>query len=126
MKMTVSTIILLIIIGLVAGLLSGLIGIGGGVVMVPLFILLLSLNQYNAQGLSLAVMLPPVTSLAVYNYYKSGGEVVSWKLILIVSAMFVIGGYFGSKIALYTNQNLLKKIFGFIMLIIAFKFIFSK
>ncbi len=126
MKMTISTIILLIIIGLIAGLLSGLIGIGGGVIMVPLFILLLGLNQYNSQGLSLAVMLPPVTSLAVYNYYKAGGEIINWKIILVVSAMFVIGGYFGSKIALHINQNLLKKIFGFIMLVIAIKFIFSK
>lgn len=126
MTITITTIITLVIIGLIAGMLSGLIGIGGGVVMVPLFVLLLGLSQYNAQGLSLAVMLPPVTFLAVYNYHKAGGEYIDWRIALTVSAMFVIGGYLGSKIALHTDQNILKKIFGFIMLIIAFKFIFSK
>ena len=65
--MTLSTIIILIIIGLIAGMLSGLIGIGGGVIMVPLFVFLLGMSQHNAQGMSLAVMLPPVTFLAVYK-----------------------------------------------------------
>ena len=73
MKMTITTIITLIIIGLAAGILSGLVGVGGGIIMVPLFILFLGLSQHNAQGLSLAVMLPPVTFLAVYNYHKAGG-----------------------------------------------------
>ena len=125
-KMTITTIILLAIIGLMAGMLSGLIGIGGGVVMVPLFVLLIGMNQYNAQGLSLAVMLPPVTFLSVYNYHKAGGEYIDWKIALMLSLMMLIGGFIGSKIALNTSQYLLKKIFGFIMLIIAFKFIFSK
>jgi uncharacterized membrane protein YfcA len=109
-----------------AGMLSGLIGIGGGVVMVPLFILLIGLNQYDAQGLSLAVMLPPVTFLSVYNYHKSGGELINWKIVLLLSTMMLIGGFIGSKIALHTNQYILKKIFGVIMLIIAIKFIFFK
>ena len=61
MKMTITTIITLIIIGLLAGILSGLVGVGGGIIMVPLFVIFLGLTQHNAQGLSLAVMLPPVT-----------------------------------------------------------------
>lgn len=121
--MTLSTLLLLIIIGILAGILSGLVGVGGGIIMVPLFVLVLGLTQHNAQGLSLAVMLPPVTFLAVYNYHKAGGG-IDWRAALIVSVLFVIGGYFGSKLALQIDQRILKKIFGFMMLIVAIKLMF--
>lgn len=125
--MTLTTILILILIGLLAGILSGLVGVGGGIIMVPLFILFLGLNQYNAQGLSLAVMLPPVTFLAVYNYHTAGeGSNIDWKIALIVSVLFIIGGFLGSKIALQIDQRMLKKIFGAMMLIVAIKLIFSK
>ena len=123
--MTVSTVIILIIIGLSAGILSGLVGVGGGIIMVPLFVLFLGLTQQNAQGLSLAVMLPPVTFLAVYNYQKAGGG-IDWRVALTVSLLFVIGGFIGSKIALQIDQRMLRKVFGFLMLIVAIKFIFTK
>lgn len=121
--MTLSTLLTLVLIGILAGILSGLVGVGGGIIMVPLFIIFLGLTQHNAQGLSLAVMLPPVTFLAVYNYHKAGGG-IDWKAALIVSVLFVIGGYFGSKIALQIDQRILKKIFGFVMLIVAIKLMF--
>lgn len=124
--MTVGTVITLIIIGLAAGILSGLVGVGGGIIMVPLFILFLGLSQHNAQGLSLAVMLPPVTFLAVYNYHKAGGGTIDWRVALIVSTLFIVGGFLGSKIALQIDQRMLRKIFGVMMLIVAIKLIFSK
>lgn len=124
--MTISTIITLIIIGLLAGILSGLVGVGGGIIMVPLFIFFLGLSQHNAQGLSLAVMLPPVTFLAVYNYHKAGGGSIDWRVALIVAVLFIIGGFIGSKIAIQIDQRFLKKIFGFVMLIVAIKLIFTK
>lgn len=124
--MTISTVITLIIIGLLAGILSGLVGVGGGIIMVPLFVLLLGLTQHNAQGLSLAVMLPPVTFLAVYNYHRAGGGSIDWRVALIVSSLFIIGGFLGSKIALQFDQRMLKRIFGIVMLIVALKLIFTK
>lgn len=127
MKMTITTIIILIIIGLLAGVLSGLVGIGGGIIMVPLFVFFLGLTQHNAQGLSLAVMLPPVTFLAVYNYHIAGdGGNIDWKVALIVATLFIIGGFLGSKLSLQIDQRILKKIFGFFMLIVAIKLIFTK
>ena len=127
MKMTLSAIIILVIIGLLAGILSGLVGIGGGIIMVPLFIFFLGLNQHNAQGLSLAVMLPPVTFLAVYNYHTAGdGGNIDWKVAILVSTLFIIGGFLGSKLALQIDQRMLKKIFGVFMLIVAIKLIFTK
>ena len=125
--MTVTTILILIIIGLSAGILSGLVGVGGGIVMVPLFVLFLGLTQHNAQGLSLAVMLPPVTFLAVYNYHTAGtGGNIDWRIALTVSLLFAIGGFIGSKIALQIDQRMLRKIFGVFMLLVAVKLIFTK
>ncbi len=122
--MTITTIITLIIIGIAAGIFSGLIGVGGGLIMIPLFILFIGLNQYEAQGMSLAVMLPPVTLLAVLNYHQAGA--INWKMAIIVSAFFIIGGYFGSKFALKIDQQTLKKVFGVVILIMALKMIFGK
>lgn len=122
--MNVQIILWLIVIGLMAGILSGVIGIGGGVVMVPLLALLLGFTQHEAQGTSLAAMLPPVTLLAVLNYYKAGH--VNWKYALIISATFIIGGYFGSRFAINVDQKMLKRIFGVVMLFVAYKMIFGK
>ncbi|MDV7188198.1 sulfite exporter TauE/SafE family protein [Lutibacter sp. TH_r2] len=122
--MTLSTVIILIIIGLLAGVLSGLVGVGGGILMVPMFVFFLGLTQHNAQGMSLAVMLPPVTFFAVYNYHQSGE--INWKMALIVSLLFFIGGFIGSKIALQIDQRMLKKVFGVFMLLVAIKLIFGK
>ncbi|MFO7673240.1 MAG: sulfite exporter TauE/SafE family protein [Lutibacter sp.] len=127
MKMTVTAILILIIIGLSAGILSGLVGVGGGIIMVPLFVLFLGLTQHNAQGLSLAVMLPPVTFLAVYNYHTAGtGGNIDWRIAIMVSILFIIGGFIGSKIALQIDQRMLRKIFGVFMLLVAVKLIFTK
>ena len=121
--MTITTVFLLIATGLAAGLLSGLIGVGGGIVMVPILVLI-GLSQHQAQGISLAVMLPPVTFLAVMNYYKEG--YVDWKYAIIIAIFFILGGYFGSKLAINIDQKLLKKIFGVIMLLVAGKMILGK
>lgn len=122
-KMTVTTIVLLVLIGLAAGTLSGVLGIGGGVIMVPL-LLLLGFSQHQAQGTSLAAMLPPVTLLAALQYSKNGH--VDWKMALVISAAFIIGGLFGSKIAVVIDEKMLKKIFGVLMLVISIKMIFGK
>ncbi len=121
--MTVSTLLMLMLIGLLAGMLSGLVGIGGGIVMVPL-LLLLGLSQHQAQGTSLAVLVVPVTAVAVFNYYKEG--YIDWRFAAIIAVFFVVGGYFGSKLAISIDQKILKKIFGVVLLLIAGKMILGK
>lgn len=121
--MTTTTILLLLVIGLLAGLLSGLIGIGGGVIMVPL-LLFLGLSQHEAQGTSLTVLAVPVTALAAFTYYKEGH--VDWRYAAIMAVFFVIGGYFGSKLAIHIEEKMLKKIFGVVLLLMAGKLIFGK
>ena len=122
--MNLVLLISLIVIGLLAGVLSGVLGVGGGLIMIPLMVLILGYNQHEAQGTSLAVLAVPVTFFAAYNYYSEG--YVNWKYALIIAAGFAVGGYFGSKLAISINQNILKKIFGFILLIAAYKMFFGK
>lgn len=117
--MNATIIISLIIIGLLAGLLSGVMGVGGGVVMIPLMIFFLGFSQHQAQGTSLAVLAVPVTMLAAYTYYQEGH--VNWKYAAVIAVFFVVGGYFGSKIAINVNQRTLKKIFAIILIVIAVK-----
>ena len=121
--MTVSTLLMLMLIGLLAGMLSGLVGIGGGIIMVPL-LLLLGLSQHQAQGTSLAVLVVPVTAVAVFNYYKEG--YIDWRFAAVIALFFVVGGYFGSKLAISIDQKILKKIFGVVLLLIAGKMILGK
>jgi uncharacterized membrane protein YfcA len=122
--MSISTFIVLIIIGLMAGILSGFIGVGGGIVMIPLLILFLGLTQFQAQGTALVAMLPPIGILAALNYFKSG--YVKWEYAVIIALTFVIGGYFGSKLSLSLNPSTVKRVFGIVMLIAGVKMIFSK
>jgi len=124
MKMSTSILFILIVIGIVTGIMAGMLGIGGAIIMIPALGLLLGLSQQTAQGTSLAVMLPPVGIIAAYNYYKAGH--VNIKFALILAIAFIIGSYFGSKIALNLPQSTLKKIFGILLLLVAAKMLFSK
>jgi len=121
--MTLTIILSLVAIGLLAGLLSGTVGVGGGIIMVPLMVYLLAFDQHTAQGMSLAVLAVPVTFIAAYNYHTTISP-LDWRYALIIAVCFVVGGYFGSKIAVNLNQQMLKKVFGIIMLIAAIKMIF--
>lgn len=121
--MDITTILLLLAIGLLAGVLSGSVGVGGGVIMVPLAVYFLGYSQHQAQGMSLAVLAVPVTFVAAYTYHNSG-HTLDWRYALIIALSFVVGGYFGSKLAVNINQQLMKKIFGVILIIVAIKMIF--
>lgn len=120
---TMQTIIYLIIIGLAAGFLGGMVGIGGGVLIVPALVLMLGLSQHNAQGTSLAMMLFPVGFLAVINYYKKG--YVDFKYAGLLAAGFLIGSFIGSKFSLSLPQETVKKIFAVVMILLALKLLFS-
>jgi hypothetical protein len=122
-NMTFQTIVVLVFIGIASGILSGFVGVGGGIIIVPALIFLLGMNQLNAQGTSLFVLLLPIGILAVMNYWKAGQ--INWSYGLVVSLAFVVGGYFGSKFALKMSPNLVRLIFGIIMVIISAKLMYS-
>lgn len=120
--MNTTTIILLIMIGLAAGFLSGLVGIGGGIIIVPALVLLLGFTQKQAQGTSLGIMLLPIGILAVFQYYKQGYLNVNY--VLIVASAFVVGGFLGSKLALSLSDEKMKKVFAVILFLISLKMLF--
>lgn len=121
MSLDFQTLFVLVLIGLTAGILSGFIGIGGGIIIVPGLIYLLGFTQIQAQGTSLALMLPPIGILAFMHYYKAGN--VDLKVAGVVAATFVVGGFFGAKLAHKLDQNIVKIAFGIIMLLISIKLI---
>lgn len=120
--MTIQTILILILIGLVSGLLSGLVGIGGGIIIVPALVFFMGLSQKQAQGTSLGILLLPVGILAVLQFYKAG--FVDINKVWLVALGFIAGGYFGSKIALSLPQDTVKKIFAIFLILIAIKMLF--
>ncbi len=121
--MTIQTIIILITIGISAGVLSGFVGVGGGVIIVPALMYFLSLNQHQAQGTSLFILLLPVGILAVMNYAKAGH--INWNYGIIIAVTFVLGGYLGSKLSLRLSPGVVKFVFGLIMAFVSFKLIMS-
>ena len=114
---------ILVAIGLLAGILSGFVGVGGGIIVVPALIYILGLTQFQAQGTSLAMMIPPIGILAVWNYYKTDNININYALIL--AASFVIGGYIGSKLSLRLPEHKVKLIFGVLMLYVAIRMIWT-
>ena len=133
--MEITTFITLLFIGLFAGIASGYVGIGGGIIIIPSLIYFLGLGQHQAQGVSLALMLPPIGVLAFYKYFQSGsfnleieGQMVENKLLiyaLIMAVFFVIGGWLGAKWSLKTPVHIVKLVFGSFMLYASIKMILS-
>ncbi len=110
---------LYLLLGLGAGVLSGVIGIGGGVVIVPALIFLFGLSQHQAQGTTLALLVPPIGLLAAWTYYSRG--YVDLKIAAFVCLGFFLGGFVGAKIATGLAATVLQKVFGVSLLLISLK-----
>ena len=107
------------LLGTAAGLLGGLLGLGGAIIIIPGLVLMLGYSQQMAQGTALIMMVLPVGGLAAYQYYQEG--FVDIKAALIMGAFFFVGGYFGAKFANQIPQDILKKAFSIMLLMIAAK-----
>ncbi|MCC6369907.1 MAG: sulfite exporter TauE/SafE family protein [Bacteroidia bacterium] len=119
-----NTVYALLIIGLAAGYLSGLIGIGGGVIIVPALVYLLSMNQKTAQGSTLFMFLFPVGLLGVYNYHKAGH--IDYRTAAIMAITFVVGSYLGSKTAIAFDTKVVKQVFAVVIILIGVKMLWDK
>lgn len=112
----------LLILGFVAGFMSSMVGIGGGIIIVPALVFLFAMDQKTAQGTSLLMLALPVAAMGAYSYYKNGN--LNWQASLILGATFVIGGYFGGKVANALDTAVVKKIFAIFMIVMALKYLF--
>lgn len=122
--MSISSFIILLIIGLAAGILSGIAGVGGGVIVIPALVFAMGLTQFEAQGTSLAMMIPPIGIMAAYNYYQNG--FINWKYALVLAVFFIIGGYLGSKFILNVPEGFVKKGFAVFIILIGLRMLLGK
>ena len=114
---------LYMVIGLVAGIASGLVGIGGGIIVVPCLVLICGFSQHLAQGTTLAMLIPPIGILAVLAYYRQGQVNIPVAAFLCLG--FILGGLIGGKIAVNLPEDVLRKVFGFCLMAVAGYMIFK-
>ena len=112
------------LIGTFAGILGGMFGLGGAIIIIPALVMILGYSQQMAQGTALIMMVLPVGALAAFQYYQKG--LVDVKAALIMAAFFFVGGYFGAKFATQIPQEIMKKAFAVMLVVIAFKMWFQK
>ncbi len=120
--MDIQTILIIILVGIAAGMLGGLVGVGGGIIIVPALVYFIGVSQKTAQGTSLGLIMLPVGILGVLQYYKQGH--VDFRIVGLLAIGFLAGSYFGSKIALSLPQETVKRIFAILMILIAIKLLF--
>jgi uncharacterized membrane protein YfcA len=111
-------------IGVAAGVLAGLVGVGGGIVIVPALVYFFKMDQYTAQGTSLAVLLPPSGLFAFMRYYKAGHVDVGVAVVMVIGLL--LGGYFGGGWAQQISGPALRKGFAIFMALAALKMFFQK
>ena len=111
--MELSTLFILLAIGVLAGIASGFVGIGGGLIIVPALIYFLDLDQHTAQGTSLALMLPPIGIMAAMQYQSE--EHVEWTYSAIIAVTFILGAWLGSKWSLKLPTSMVRLVFSGIL-----------
>src|SRR5882724_9852575 len=104
------TIFLVLLLGIVTGILVGLLGIGGGIMLVPAMVHILHMDQHLAQGTSLFILLPPIGLGALRQYWKAGNVNLRAGILCVVG--MTLGAYLGSKFAVPMSAQRLKGLFG--------------
>ena len=117
-------VVIYILLGILTGTVSGIIGIGGGIILVPAFVYLFGMAQHQAQGTTLALMIPPIGLLAAWTYYKHGH--VNLAVAGFVCLGFFVGGLFGARMAIVLPSDLLRKIFGIALMLSGIHMVLTK
>lgn len=116
--------ILYIILGVIAGIFGGMFGIGGGTILIPALVYLFGLTQHQAQGTTLAIMVPPIGLLAALRYYYSGN--VKLEIAGFICVGFFLGGLVGAHFIQNIPDLAMKRLFGIYLAFIAVKMILGK
>lgn len=106
-----------VLLGLIAGLVAGLVGIGGGIIIVPALVYLFDFTQKTAQGTTLALLVPPIGILAAYTYYRAGEVNIKAAVLIIIG--FVIGSFLTSQFATNVSNKTLTRIFAVFLIMVA-------
>lgn len=116
--------LLLLLVGLAGGCLSGLLGIGGGLIMVPALVMGFGFSQHMAQGTSLALFAVPIGLLAAITYYRHGH--VNLPAAGLICLGFLAGSVLGSRLAVMLPELVLRRVFGMFLLVMSVRLIFFK
>ena len=119
-----NNIVAYLLLGLAAGILSGLVGIGGGILIVPALVFLFGFTQQQAQGTTLALLVPPIGIFAAWAYYQKG--FVDIRVAAIIAGGFIAGSLFGARFATGISNDILGKVFGTFLVLIGLKMMFGK
>ena len=111
-----------ILIGLVCGAAAGLLGIAGGIFLIPILVFAMGFSQKMAQGTTLAVLLPPIGLGAAYLYWRSGN--VDIRAALFIAIGFFIGGFLGAEESTHLSSAVLQRLFGLLTLGVSIKMLF--
>jgi uncharacterized membrane protein YfcA len=112
-----------IILGVVAGCLSGILGIGGGLILIPALVFIFGLTQLQAQGTTLALMVPPIGLLAAIRYYQSGN--VKMGMVGFICLGFFVGGLLGANLVQHLPEPLIRKAFALFMLVVSLRMLIA-
>jgi len=111
-------------LGLMAGVASGFLGIGGGSILIPVLVYLFGLTQHQAQGTTLAIMIPPIGLLAAWKYYSEGN--VKLNMAAFICIGFLVGGLIGAIFVHKVPAPVLKKVFGIFLFLVSINMILGK
>jgi uncharacterized membrane protein YfcA len=111
----------LLAFGVAIGTISGVLGIGGGVLLIPGLMLLFGFTQPEAQGTSLAAMIPPIGLFAAVVYYRAGH--VQLPVAGMIALGFSLGAYFGASLLPYVPLAVLRIGFGVLLIYVGFSFV---
>jgi len=113
-----------VLLGLVAGVLSGIFGLGGATILIPALVFMAGFTQHQAQGTTLAVMIPPIGLLAALRYYYAGHVKVGVAAFICLG--FFFGGLLGASLVQNVPESILKRAFGVFLMLISLKMIIGK
>ena len=111
--------LLFLLVGLVVGVLSGMVGLGGGVFIIPILVYGFKMSQHKAQGTSLGALLAPIGALAFWEYYKAGNVEVRASVMIAIG--FLIGGYFGGRWAQHFSDATLRRGFAVLLIVVGIR-----
>lgn len=98
------------------GVLSGMFGLGGGVILVPLLVLLFSFTQHRAQGTTLVPLVLPTGLLGYLNYAHA--HEVDWIFGLLLMPGVFLGAFFGSWLAQKLTPDRLRRVFAALLFVL--------
>ena len=106
-----------LLLGVAAGWLSGMMGVGGGIIIVPALMMIFGFSLRDAQGTSLAAIMPPVGFLAAYTFYQNGN--LNIKVAAMIATGFILGAYLGAKTNYAIKKKVIEKVFAVLLIIVA-------